>query len=111
MTPAGKRDKRITFHEELAAGENAYGEPAQQQEMPGVGRAWAMVSYGRSDERREMAIERSEQVATFTVPANSTTRAITAKHLIRFGGAYWDINGIAPWERSDIQFTAIRRTA
>lgn len=111
MTPAGKRNWRISFHEKVAVGENAMGEPVDQADWPRVGRAWAQISFGRADERREAAVERSEQVATFTVPANRVTKAITTEHVIRDRTGSWDITGIALWERSDIQFTAIRRKA
>jgi head-tail adaptor len=111
VTPAGKRNRRISLHTSVAVGENSFGEPTKSADLPRIGGAWARVVFGKGSERREAAIEKADLVATFIVLSRQTTRAIAEGHVIRFAGKYWDITGIAPWEREEIEITAICRRA
>lgn len=68
---------------------------------------WARVFYGRGNERREAAADRSEMPITFSVLANINTRTITARDRIRYDGLIWNIEGVAPVTRGEIEITAI----
>jgi SPP1 family predicted phage head-tail adaptor len=68
---------------------------------------WARVFYGRGNERREAAADRSEMPITFSVLANINTRTITARDRIRYDALIWNIEGVAPVTRGEIEITAI----
>jgi SPP1 family predicted phage head-tail adaptor len=68
---------------------------------------FARVFYGRGNERREAAADRSEMPITFSVLANINTRTITARDRIRYDGLIWNIEGVAPVTRGEIEITAI----
>ena len=102
---AGKRDRKIVF-ERATVTQDDYGEEiATWASWSG---AWASVRYGTSAERREAAAEQGSQAATFRVLATAKTRAVTITDRIAFEDAAWDIEGIAPIGREEIEFTAVR---
>ena len=68
---------------------------------------FARVFYGRGTERREAAADRSEMPITFSVLANINTRTITARDRIRYDALIWNIEGVAPVTRGEIEITAI----
>jgi head-tail adaptor len=68
---------------------------------------FARVFYGRGNERREAAADRSEMPITFSVLANINTRTITARDRIRYDALIWNIEGVAPVTRGEIEITAI----
>ena len=92
--------------ERSAATQDAYGE--DQLGWSTWAAAMASVRFGSSAERREAAAEQGSQAATFRVLATAKTRAVTVRDRISFSGAAWDIEGIAPIGRSEIEFTAVR---
>lgn len=105
MTAAGRRDRRIVF-ERATTTQDDSGEQAP---------AWtnwcspfAQVRFGTSAERRQAAAEQGSQAATFRVLATSKTRAVTKLDRISFEGSPWDIEGIVPIDRTEIEFTAVR---
>lgn len=106
MTPAGKRDKRIVF-QRFTATQDEYGEPIEVWAPFGKEQK-AAVFYGRGDERRQAAREEGAQSATFNCHATETTRAIQVKDRIVMGADNWDIVGISPITRREIDFTATR---
>ncbi|WP_066045623.1 MULTISPECIES: head-tail adaptor protein [Sphingomonadales] len=110
MTPRHRRYNLVEFRSKGATTENEAGEP-----VPGastlIARAYAAIYYGKGQERREAAIEGASQVGTFNVEASSDLRRVTVANFIRFDGADWDITGIAPLGRGEIDFTAVHRSS
>lgn len=102
---AGKRDQKIVI-ERPTATTDAYGETTHTWAT--LATEWAAVLYGKGDERRQAAVEQGEQAATFRVLSNTNTRSVGVKDRINHGGSYWDIVGIAPMNRAEIEFTATR---
>ena len=101
---AGLRDRLITI-ERATVTQDDYGE--ETEVWGSIGRAWARVFYSRGNERREAAADRSEMPITFVVLANDLTRAITAKDRVSYDNLIWNIEGIAPVTRGDIEITAV----
>lgn len=103
------RDRLIIF-QTVNEIEDEFGQPVLD-DFSDFAKSFAEVIYGKGSERREAGIEGNDLPATFGVLQSPTTRAVTTKHVISFDGAIWDIQGIAPWKRQTIEFTAIRRAA
>lgn len=104
-----KRDRLIKFRLPVTQ-ENAAGEPVETS-LADAGQAYAAVSYGKGQERRSAGIEGNDLSATFITLQNPTTRAITEAHLILYDGGQWDITSAVPFERDEMEFTAVRRTS
>lgn len=104
-----KRDRLILFRLPVTA-ENAAGEPVETS-LANAGQAFAAVIYGKGQERRSAGIEGNDLPATFITLRNPTTRAITEGHLILYDGGRWDITSAVPFERDEMEFTAVRRTS
>lgn len=104
-----KRDRLIQFRLPITA-ENAAGEPVESS-LADAGSAWAAVSYGKAQERRSAGIEGNDLPATFITLQNPTTRAIGPGYLILHAGGRWDVTSAAPFERDEMEFTAVRRTS
>ena len=104
MNP-GKRDKRIIFQRSTTAPDE-FNEPIET--WSDLEPRWAAVFYGKGEERREAATKAGKQSATFAVPADSMTRSVTIQDRIVFSNDTWDIVGISPLDRSEIEFTAVR---
>lgn len=107
MKRAGQRYSRIGLYS-IVTVENDLGEPVGEGELL-IARPMAMVNYGQGVERREAAANGTTQPATFTVLANTKTRSVTTRDIIRFAGAVWAVYDIAPLGLREIQFTAKRR--
>lgn len=73
-----------------------------------LAKRWAAVIYGKGEERRGAAVEAGKQSASFVMLPDSVTKNITLKDRIFFKGSAWDIVGISPINRSEIEFTAVR---
>lgn len=101
---AGKRDRLVTI-ERAAVTQNDFGEEIETWSE--AFKEWARVFYGRGNERREAAADRAEMPITFAVLSNSNSRTITAVDRIRFDGLIWNIEGVAPVSRRDIEITAV----
>lgn len=71
---------------------------------------YAGVYYGSGNEQRAAAQTQGEQTASFEVPSNSRTRAITiADYRIKFGGGFWNIRAVSEiGQNKEIKLTAIR---
>lgn len=105
MTPAGQRDKRITFQRAVRT-RSSLGTPTAGA-WSDLGARWAKVLYGSGAERRQAATEQAVQPATFRVLADTLTRSIIATDRISFDGLVWDITNISPIGRpAEIEFTA-----
>lgn len=105
ITPAGQRDKRITFLR-IGDGLDAHG---------GEGSAWvefcsarAAVFWGSGNERRDAAREGASQSASFVVLATERTRGVTVRDRIGLRDAEWEIKGIVERGRHEIEFNAVR---
>ena len=103
----GNRDKRIAF-ERFGLIENKYGEEVEEF-APFVSR-WAQVWMGKGSERREAAMERGGQAATFGIISDTDTRTLTLKDRIVYAGSNWDIESVAPDtpKRGEMEITATR---
>lgn len=106
MTPAGKRDRRIVF-QRFTATQDEYGEQIETWAQQGKPQK-AAVFYGRGDERRAAAREEGSQTANFNCHATETTRAIVIRDRIVMDSENWDILGVSPMGRREIEFTAQR---
>lgn len=106
MTPAGKRDKLVTFVRP-ATTTNDYNEPVEGSPTT-LTRAFARVRFGTGQERREAAQEAASMAATFECLLTPTLAAVQMTDRITFDGATWDITSRAPISRSEIHFTAVR---
>lgn len=106
MTPAGKRDRRIIF-QRFTATQDEYGEQIETWTAFGKEQK-AAVYYGTGTERREAAREEGSQTANFNCYATETTRAVIIRDRIVMGGENWDVLGISPMGRREIDFTAKR---
>lgn len=106
MTPAGKRDRRIIF-ERYTATQADSGEEVQTWAQVGKSQK-AKVYYGSGSERREASREEGSQSANFNCHASETTRAILIRDRITMEGERWDVVGISPIARREIEFTATR---
>ena len=98
------RDCLIKF-ERATVTQDEYGEEIET--WAEVFKEWARTFYGKGNERREAAADRSEMPITFSVLANINTRTITARDRIRYDALIWNIEGIAPVTRGDIEITAV----
>lgn len=105
MTPAGRRDRKIAFLRATKTRDD-HNEPLLT--WAPVGAAWAAIWFGRGEERRQAAREAGGQAATFNVLANAMTRGVTVEDRIGAEGGEWDITGISPMNRAEIEFTARR---
>ncbi len=105
----GKLKDRIRI-EVRSASEDGYG--GEQEEWSLFGMSWAAVYYGTGSEQRAAAQEGAAQAASFEVPANQRTGAITATdHRIIFAGAAWDVTAKIPLGRDGYRLTAVRASA
>lgn len=106
-TPAGRRDRRITFRSngptKSSTGEMVSGPGAV------IARPYAWVNYGKGSERRQSAAEGAEVTATARVPATAKTRAINASHIAELDGAVWNVAGNVPWGLTDRDITITRK--
>jgi SPP1 family predicted phage head-tail adaptor len=101
---AGRRDRKITF-ERAVITQNEYGEDIETWSE--AFSEWAYPFYGKANERREAAADRSEMPITFSVLANTNSLSITARDRIRYDGLIWNIEGVAPVSLAEIEITAI----
>ena len=90
---AGRRDQLIAF-QTATTSQDDYGEEVLTWSV--LCTEWAAVFYGRGDERRQAAMEQGQQAATFQVPSNADTRAVTLEDRIVHLRFVWDIVGISP---------------
>jgi SPP1 family predicted phage head-tail adaptor len=101
---AGKRDRLISIERSTLV-QNEYGEEIET--WAEAFKEWARVFYGKGNERREAAADRSEMPITFAALSNGNSRTITARNRIRYDGLIWNIEGVAPVTRGEIEITAI----
>jgi SPP1 family predicted phage head-tail adaptor len=101
---AGHRDRIIAI-ERAAVNQNEYGEEIET--WAEAFKEWARVFYGKGNERREAAADRSEMPITFAALSNGNSRTITARDRIRYDGLIWNIQGVAPVTRGEIEITAV----
>ncbi len=101
---AGERDRLISI-ERAAITQDGFGEEIET--WAEAFKEWARPFYGRGNERREAAADRSEMPITFSVLLNSNSRTITARDRIRFDGLIWNIEGVAPVTRGEVEITAV----
>jgi head-tail adaptor len=72
--------------------------------------AYADIFYGTGSEQRAAAQESGSQVATFEVPSNARSRALTITDRIAYPpGTYWDITAVHDLGRNKgVHVTALK---
>lgn len=104
---AGPRDQPVTFQRDTGTTKDAHG--GKTASWTTYVQAFAQVVFGSGSERREAAQEASSQPATFRVPANPLTRALTVKDRIGgYLGSNWDIVSVSLLGRDGVEVTAVR---
>lgn len=105
MTRTVKRDTRVQVQRATVVQDN------MGEEIPAwatFARPWAAMFYGRGEERRQAAAERGQQVITANVLASPLTRSIEIADRLVVGAEIWDIVGLSPIGRREIDLTAVR---
>ncbi len=105
MTKVTKRTTRISI-ERATVAQDDYGEEISTWSQ--IARPWAAMFYGTGQERRQAAAEMGQQSVTLNVLASALTRSVNLKDRIVVGTETWDIVGISPIGRREIDFTAVR---
>ena len=108
QTPAGERNKLITFQRNIAGRSPLGGTAAAIWES--LGSRMAKVLWGSGAERRGAAGEQAGQPATFRVLADTITTTITVRDRIAYLGAYWDVTSAVPIggpSGAEFEFTAV----
>lgn len=104
-TPAGQRDRIITFQRGAAVRGGLGTEPVTA--WAPLGRAWAKVLFGTGAERRQAGAEGASQTATFRVLSDSISRGVVETDRILFDTRPWDITSISPiGVNEEIEFVA-----
>lgn len=106
MNPAGKRDKRVTIQRFTITGTDEYNDPIE--EWSDIATRWTAMFYGKGEERRQAAVEQGKQAASFVMLADSMTKTVTLRDRLAYAGDTWEIVGIMPIDRAEIEFTAVR---
>ncbi len=111
MTPAGKRDRLISFVRPVVTRDvsGAESESDAGGEPDHIANAWAAVRFGTSQERRQAGAEGASQSATFRTLSNVALRSVVTTDRILGEGLTWDIVGIAAvgGPACEIEFTAV----
>jgi len=102
---SAKRDTRIEIQRASVSLDALGGET---KTWATVARPWAALHYGRGQERRQAAAEQGQQAVTMNILASPLTRTITITDRAVVGGEVWDIVGVAPIGRRDIDLAAVR---
>lgn len=105
MTPRGQFDQLLIF-ERATIAEGPHGDEVQVWSP--LGERWTKVLYGTGAERRQAAQTGASQAATFRVLADEVAAEVQVTDRIQFDGAAWNITGIAPLNRAEIDFAAVR---
>lgn len=106
----GPRNCRIVIRP-VTITRNALGTEVEDHESAAPLNAWAGVTYGTGQERREASAREASQRATFRVRYNPARWAIDPRSVIDFDGMRWGITGKVRvgTRREDIEFTAVAR--
>lgn len=107
MLAAGELRDRIVFERDTPT-RNGFNEIVSAWSE--YAKAWAKVTYGTGQERREAAQQAASAPATFRVRLNAATSGLTTQDRIAFNGL-WDISSIVPFERDAFDITATRTSA
>lgn len=105
MTATVKRDTRIEV-QRADVGFDAMGEEVKTWSP--IARPMAAMHYGRGEERRQAGAMQAQQSVNVNVLASPRTRGIRITDRLVVNGAAWDIVGISPIGRREIDFTAVR---
>lgn len=108
---AGRRDRKVIFQRAGAPVDDGY--TTTPGEWAEYCRAWASVSFGTGQERREAAQESASVTATFQVLRNSKTSSVSVTDRIVFDGGNWDITSVVPSREfnAGVDITAVRALA
>ena len=101
----GRLNNRVTI-QRAAATKDSHNEDVEG--WADLASRWCAIVYGKGEERRYAAAESGSQSASFVMLADSLTKAITLKDRLVMAEDIWDIVGISPMGRGEIEFTAVR---
>jgi SPP1 family predicted phage head-tail adaptor len=107
VTATGERNRRITLQQATVSTDDHGGDVEAWSDL---GLRWAKILYGTGAERRTAAQTNGSQPATVRVLADPLTRTVTLSHRLLFDDAPWNILGIAPIDRAEIEFSVVRTT-
>jgi len=103
---AGERHTLVTFERGTATTDDYGGEAL---EWGTAAQAWAKVTYGTGQERRQAAQEQAEQAVTIMALWTPALASVGGKDRASFNGAAWDITSVAlVGLNTEIHFTATR---
>lgn len=102
----GAYDRLVRFQRPTVTGENDYGEQVTAPEL--LQDAWARVRFGSAQEKREGAQESGTQSITLEVVPTSTLLGVKLTDQVLFDGSTWDVTEVAPLDRNNLRFTAVR---
>lgn len=105
MLGSARFDRRVTFQRATVARSALGGKTASA--WNDLGRRQANVLFGTGAERRSAAVEQGTQAATFRLRLDSLTRTVTAEDRLTCEGLTFDITGIAPIGRAEIEITGV----
>jgi head-tail adaptor len=107
MQPFEAKHERCTFQRPTVA-RGGLG-VVQESAWADLGSRFCAVRFGSSAERREAAVERATQGATFRCIADALVRDVKVTDRIVHAGLTWDIVGLAPIGHGprEIEFTAV----
>lgn len=107
MLSTGQRDTLVIFKRQGFT-TNDYNEVVPDGPPAEITRAMARIRFGTAQEKREAAQEAASQTATFECLDTPKLRDIIMTDLIGYDGNDWDITEIAPLDRLEVRFTAVR---
>lgn len=103
---AGRRNRKVAI-ERFTSTTDDYGH--EEKTWAPYVTAWASVSFGTGQERREAAQESASAPATFRLLWNSKTSTVTVEDRVQFMGAAWDITSAVPLGFNEgVEITATR---
>lgn len=105
MLGAGRYDRRVTFQRATTARSPLGGKTASA--WTDLGSRQANVLFGTGAERRSAAVEQGTQAATFRLRLDSLTRTVTDQDRLTCEGLTYDITGLAPIGRTEIEITGV----
>lgn len=104
---AGARDKLVTIERATVTKDDHGG---AVETWASYASEWAAVFHGNASERRQSAQVQASQSATFRILESATTLGITTKDRVTgYLGAVWDIQGVVPTGKGEVDITAIRQ--
>jgi head-tail adaptor len=106
LTPAGERNRLVMLQQATVTTDTHGGDVETWADL---GQRSAKILYGTGAERRTAAQINGSQPATVRVLADPLTRTLALTNRLLFDDAAWNILGIAPIGRAEIEFSVVRQ--